>query len=230
MGRCFTSHLVRLSCSSFPRIIEDVVQLVSGSTPIGAEVDTSKSKEVEVAMSLLAENPKSSAPAWRRIAAYFVDYFAFMVPLLALLSLGAWVLFQFEVAPTPESAWLKHGIMLVLLTFPIVLYFALCESSNRQATLGKRLMHVAVVNHAGERASLSQATIRAVVKFLPWELFHAIYWHWEGWPTNPVPATTLQITGLAIGWIAVACYLGSLFIPPRRTPYDWLAGTAVVRV
>lgn len=180
-------------------------------------------------MSFLKENPKLSVP-WRRIAAFFVDYFAFMVPFLAVLSLVAWALFSFEVDPMPESAWLKHGIMLVLLTLPIVLYFALCESSSRQGTLGKRLMRVAVVNDAGERASLSHTTIRAVAKFLPWEVFHAIYWHWEGWPTNPAAPTTLQIVGLAVGWFAVAGYLISLFIQRGRTPYDWVAGTVVVRV
>ena len=175
--------------------------------------------------------PKSMsafASPWRRIAAYLVDYFLFMVPLIGLLSFAAWIFLFFEINPLPGNAWGNHGIMILLLTLPIVVYFAMCESSRYQGTIGKVLMRVAVEDGKGGRARLKQTAIRAILKFLPWEFFHAIYWHWEGWPLNPAPPTMLQITGLSVGWLVIGCFLLSLFITPRRTPYDWAAGTVVM--
>jgi len=169
------------------------------------------------------------APAspWRRLAAYMIDYFVFIVPLLGLLALGVWALFDFD-PPIPTNAWVKHGIMILILTMPIVLYFACCESSPLQGTIGKRLMKVAVVDIHGHRATFKHTALRALLKFLPWEYFHAILWHWDGWPTNPAPATNLQLMIIAIGWLILAWYVVSLFVGSRRTPYDRVAGTVVV--
>ena len=98
-----------------------------------------------------------------------------MVPLLGLLSLAAWTLQSVEIDLMQGNPWLNHGMMILVLTLPIVLYFAMCESSRLQGTVGNCLMRVAVVNTKGKQATLSQTAIRAVVKFLPWEFFHAIY-------------------------------------------------------
>lgn len=169
-----------------------------------------------------------AASPWRRLVAYLVDYVVFIVPLLGMLSLVAWALLLLEIDLMTDSPWLNHGRMLLLLTLPIVLYFALCESSQFQATIGKRLTSVAVVDITGKRASLGQTVMRTIVKFLPWEFFHAIYWHWEGWPLNPAQPTTVQFVGLTAGWLVIGWFVLSLFIASRRTPYDRVAGTIVV--
>lgn len=171
----------------------------------------------------------TAASPWRRIAAYFVDYFVFIAPLLGLLSLCGWALWSFGITPSLDNPWVHQGIVILVLTLPIVLYFALAESSRWQATVGKRLMKVAVVDTSEERANFKQTAIRAVVKVLPWEFFHTIYWHWEGWPVNPAPPTTLQIIAISIGWIVIGWFVVCLFIGSRRPPYDWAAGTIVVK-
>jgi len=170
----------------------------------------------------------ATASPWRRIAACLIDYFVFIVPLLGLLSLVAWVFLSLGINPLPDNAWASHGIMILLLTLPIAAYFALCESSRYRGTAGKVFMGVAVEIGNGEPASLKQTAIRAIVKLLPWEFFHAIYWHWDGWPLDPAPPTTLQTIGLTVGWLVIGYFLLSLFIAPRRTPYDRAAGTVVM--
>lgn len=169
-----------------------------------------------------------AAPGWRRLAAYLVDYFVFIAPWLGVLALGTWVLFDFD-PPIPSNPWFRHGIMLLILTGPIVLYFAVCESSRLQGTVGKRLLGIAVVDLQGERPTFPQTVMRAIVKFLPWEFFHAILWHWEGWPTNPAAPTPVQYCAMALGWLVMAWYVAGLFVGSRRTPYDRVAGTMVVR-
>lgn len=173
-------------------------------------------------------NSTVAASPWRRIAAYFVDYFVFMLPLLGLLGLCGWAFWSFGIARSPDNVWLNQALVILVLTVPIVLYFALSESSRFQGTIGKRLLKVAVVDTNGRRARLKQTAIRAVVKFLPWEFFHTIYWHWEGWPTNPALPTTLQIIALSFGWLLIAWFVVSLFIGSGRTPYDRAARTTVV--
>ena len=174
-------------------------------------------------------SPTTAASPWRRIAAYFVDYFVFILPLLGLLSLGAWALLSFDINPSLENAWLNQGIVILVLTVPIVLYFAVCEASRFQATVGKRLFKVSVVDTSGQRATLKQAVLRAVVKLLPWEFFHTMYWRWEGFPMNPAPPTTLQMVAITIGWLVMGWFVVSLFVGSRRTPYDWAAGTVVTK-
>jgi uncharacterized RDD family membrane protein YckC len=174
-------------------------------------------------------SPTTAASPWRRIAAYFVDYFVFIVPLLGLLSLCGLALWSFGITPSLDNPWVNQGVVILVLTLPIVLYFALSESSRWQATFGKRLMKMAVVDTSEERATFKQTAIRAVVKFLPWEFFHTIYWHWEGWPTNPAPPTTLQIISLSVGWFVIGWFIVSLFVGSGRTAYDLAAGTIVVK-
>ena len=169
----------------------------------------------------------SRAPGWRRIVAYFIDYVVFILPLLIVLTLAGTALSSLAVAPTLRG-WTGHSAMLVLLTLPVALYFALSESSQRKATVGKRAMKLVVGTPDGEHVSFGHAFLRAAGKLAPWEFFHAMLWHWEGWPMNPSPATTLQVAGLVFGWAMVGVYLASLFLGSGRTPYDALAGTSVL--
>ena len=173
--------------------------------------------------------PTTPASPWRRIAAYIVDYSVFMLPLVGILSLGSWALLSFDISPFSDNAWLNHGVAILILTVPVVLYFSLSEASRFQATVGKRLLKVSVVDASGHRVTLKQAMLRAIVKFLPWEFFHTIIWHWEGWPSNPATPTNLQMFAMTIGWLVMGWFVVSLFVGSRRTPYDWVAGTVVVR-
>lgn len=172
--------------------------------------------------------PAIPASPWRRIAAYLVDYFAFIIPLLGTLGLVGWALWSFGITPSLDNPFVSQGLVILALSLPVVLYFAVSEASRWQATAGKRLLKLTVVDTSGGRATFKQTACRAVVKFLPWEFFHTIYWHWEGFPLNPAPPTTFQIVAMAFGWVVTFWFIISLFVHSHRTPYDWVAGTLVI--
>ncbi len=171
------------------------------------------------------------APGWRRLCAFIIDYLLVIVPFLGLqIGLG-WLLVSQQITLfTPEQPWLNQSIVLLSLTLPIAGYFAVCETSPWQATLGKRVLGLAVVNLHGQRISIKQSVLRVLGKFLPWEYFHALLWHWPGWPTHPSDPTGLQWFGMGVGWIMVLWYTTSLFLASGRTPYDWLAQTVVIQI
>ena len=171
--------------------------------------------------------PVAAASPWRRIGAYLIDYFVFIVPAVGVLSLISWWLASVNLSLFSDNRWFNQLVVIGLLTIPVICYFALCEASRFQATTGKRLMRVIVVQNTGIRATRRQTATRAVVKFLPWEYFHTIMWRWDGWPTDPAPPTSLQILAMSFGWLVIGWFTITLFVGSGRTPYDWVAGTAV---
>jgi uncharacterized RDD family membrane protein YckC len=172
------------------------------------------------------------APAWRRLAAFAVDYLAIAAYIGLLTAAGAGVraAFSLEVGmpATLRERLMAHLIGLLTLTLPVTLYFALFEGSARQATPGKGALGLRVQTSAGMRASRSRALARTAVKFVPWELAHTALWHTPGWPLQPEP-TLLHGMAYAGSLLLATWYVASLFLGERRTPYDRVAGTHVVR-
>ena len=76
--------------------------------------------------------------------------------------------------PRPENAWKAQGIGLLTMTMPVTLYFAFCESSATRASLGKRMLGLAVSRETGERLSFRSVLLRNAVKFVPWEFGHTV--------------------------------------------------------
>lgn len=70
---------------------------------------------------------------------------------------------------TPVSGQLA-GFLSV--TLPISLYFIFLESSDWQATWGKRRRGLRVTQAGGVQLSFPHALSRTVLKFMPWELAH----------------------------------------------------------
>jgi len=104
---------------------------------------------------------------WRRVAAALLDgivvqlisaIFGFVVGILIFVFSPA--PFEQTSAVLPTSIALPAGIAIAWL------YFALMESSRRQATLGKRTMGVAVTDLDGERLSFWRASARHFAKFI----------------------------------------------------------------
>lgn len=83
---------------------------------------------------------------WMRVGAYLIDVLVLFVPILIL-------------------AFLPF-IGIVLNIVGIWLYFALQESSERQATIGKRAMNIYVTDLQGRRLSFGQATGRHFSKII----------------------------------------------------------------
>jgi RDD family len=82
--------------------------------------------------------------AKRRIAAFGVDYLiiATWIGLITAVGFGARAFLGIETAPVlSQGDKLRgHAIAFLSLTLPVVLYFAITESSRWQATVGKRML------------------------------------------------------------------------------------------
>jgi uncharacterized RDD family membrane protein YckC len=116
------------------------------------------------------------------------------------------------------------GLMTV--TLPVVLYFALSESSSRQATWGKSRMRLKVVTLSGGRIGFWRSLARALLKFAPWELAHTLIW--EVRFTTGLDPAMINI-GLALVYALIGLNLASLALSKKKqTLYDLLAGTYVI--
>jgi uncharacterized RDD family membrane protein YckC len=117
----------------------------------------------------------------------------------------------------------------LLLVLPVILYFALLESSTWQATWGKVRLGLRVSDAHGARLTFPRALGRSVLKFIPWELTHACLWRISGWPLAPTAPSPVITAGLVLVWILVAIYVASMLINQKHQAlYDWLTGTYVI--
>lgn len=171
------------------------------------------------------------ASPFRRIGAWLLDYLliaAYLI-LLTAMSLGlraSPVQAGFNSAMSQPIAAELLGFF--LLTLPVVLYFALCEASRRRATLGKRALRLAVVDEKGGRLTIPRALLREAVRFLPWELSHALLWRVALSPDRG-SISVLVTVGFVLVYALVGLYLLTLFIGSHRTVYDRLAGSLVIQ-
>ncbi len=109
---------------------------------------------------------------WRRFAAAFIDGLIVGIPLTAILfglffalamGMGPRALDDLiEVLENPAINFASNFLGL-LLVWP---YFALMESSSRQATLGKMALGIIVTDMRGRRLSFGRATGRHFAKFI----------------------------------------------------------------
>ena len=110
------------------------------------------------------------------------------------------------------------------LTIPVLLYFALCEASQRQGTIGKQATRLRVTGRNHERIGIGRSLVRSALKFTPWEIAHTAMHRipmsgdiaWPVW------------TGLVVSMLLALLYLGALFTGQGRPLYDLIAGTRVV--
>jgi uncharacterized RDD family membrane protein YckC len=128
--------------------------------------------------------------------------------------------------PRPDSPWQAQGIGFVTMTLPVVLYFAVCESSVMRASVGKRVLGLVVTDETGARLSFRSAFLRNAIKFAPWEFGHtvaqqAVFSGEAGFATWVwVPA--------AIAFICPVLWVAGIVVR-GRAPYDDLARTRVGR-
>lgn len=173
----------------------------------------------------------SLALLWRRLLAFALDYIAMSVYLGLLVALSV-VIAQTPAGPgfralfsDPNSAELTAFLLLVA---PVLLYFAVFESSRWQATWGKRVLGLRVVTTSNSPVAFLRALWRNVLKLIPWELTHACLWRIPGWPLAPETPPLWISVGLALVWVIVAVYVVSLVLSrDGQTLYDRLAGVRV---
>lgn len=171
--------------------------------------------------------------AIRRLTAFLIDYAVIAVYLGLLTALGGVSrVVRHRSLAFPRTAGEKivgHALSFVVLTLPVMLYFAVSEASATQGTLGKRVMHLSVTAIDGGRVSFGRSLLRAAVKFIPWEIAHTAIWHVPGQPFVAQPPM-VNSAGYILALGGATGYAASLFVGDGRTPYDHLAGTTVIAV
>ena len=99
---------------------------------------------------------------WRRFGAYIIDYIILSVAgillgLIILLAIGT------------DGSWDEAALTLTIYPISLVigwLYYALMESSSRQATVGKLAVGIIVTDNDGNRISFGRATGRHFAKII----------------------------------------------------------------
>ena len=173
----------------------------------------------------------SLALLWKRLLAFALDYIVISAYLVALVIVGV-VLARTPAGPgfralfaNPNSA---EATAFLLLVVPVLLYFAIFESSPWQATWGKRVLRLRATTTSGARAGFLCALWRNALKLLPWELTHACLWRIPGWPFDPQTPPLWINVGLILVWVIVVVYVISLaFSRSGQTLYDYLAGMRI---
>ena len=129
--------------------------------------------------------------------------------------------------------WFYSGMnteiyMLITISLPIWLYFILLEQSSWQATVGKRVMKLHVVQYPqGIRIDGLQSLIRTAIKLLPWEIAHLVN-------NFPQPIMYTAEPGFRVGFVIVGLLMGvymALVALTRRKVgvHDLMAKTVVVK-
>jgi uncharacterized RDD family membrane protein YckC len=171
---------------------------------------------------------KPYAGVIRRLGAYAIDALLLFVTVgLVLGAIPGFILYRNIGLEWMENGWLLWAYVFTTVSIPFWLYYSLCESSARQATIGMRLLGLRVTGLNGERISFGRALLRTVVKLIPFEVNHAVMF-------LPVPLASDPHPGFRYGFILVnvllAIYLASIFLTRRRQSiHDLAAGTLVVR-
>lgn len=117
---------------------------------------TKSAKSAKTAHTVTPAHHVTYAGFWKRAMAYIIDGFLLIV-LVGFLNIGAWA----------GSAGMHQGGMDFGLRIIIGwLYFALMESSEKQATLGKMALGIMVTNMHGHRITFMRATGRHFAKYI----------------------------------------------------------------
>jgi uncharacterized RDD family membrane protein YckC len=120
---------------------------------------------------------------WRRVAAYLID--TIIIDMVILVVAVPFIMIAASSSRSgrgsPESAFIVLEPFLYILIFVGVwLYFALMESSRKQATLGKMSLGIIVTDLLGQRISFGKATGRYFGKIIS-SLILCIGFMMAGW-------------------------------------------------
>lgn len=169
----------------------------------------------------------SYVPFRTRIYAFLLDYLVILIYGIFVVGTISFVFRSFFIplfSSSPVTAELTGFLMI---TLPVSLYFILCESSRWQGTWGKKKMAIRIVDSAGQRIGLVRSSVRTAIKFLPWEIAHFGIWRLM-LPTDFSEVTIFVILN-AVNLVALIYLLSPLTNKKKKTIYDWIVGTEVVR-
>ena len=170
---------------------------------------------------------KNHAGFWQRVAASALDYIILLGYLLGLFLLSLLVNILFG-----ASQWLfadrirAQAAGFLLITLPVTLYFALSESSSRQASWGKQWMKLKVADPKGNRIRFGRSLGRTLLKFIPWELSHTLIWEIY---FSPQTGADWVNYGFVLVYLLIGLNMVSLGLTKtRQTVYDLVTNTYVL--
>ena len=175
------------------------------------------------------DNPlKSYAGFWQRAKAFALDYFI-ILGYLILITLLFLIVNRF----TSGLQWLfasriqAQATVFLIVTLPVVLYFAIGESSVRQGTWGKQRLGLKITDYKGIKISFWRAFVRTFLKAIPWEISHTLIWEIRfSSQTDPI----LINYGFALVYVLIDLNIASLIMTKtHQTLYDFLAKTFVTK-
>ena len=171
---------------------------------------------------------KIYAGFWQRVKAFVFDY---LIILGYLVSITLLFLILNTFSGTPQ--WLFASRIqaqvsgLLILTLPVTLYFAISESSHRQATWGKQRVGLRVIDTNRERIGFLRSLARTLLKFVPWELSHTLIWNIS---FSPEASSTMVSYGFGLVYVLIGLNIASMLMTKKhQTIYDLLAKTYVVK-
>jgi uncharacterized RDD family membrane protein YckC len=165
---------------------------------------------------------------WNRLLAWGVDWLGILGWVAILAAVG--IPLYLSGVTAHLSLAVLNLIAALVLVVPVTLGLAGLESGRREASPGKRALHLRVVRFGtGAPVSWWRALGRNTLKVaVPWIIGHAaVYSIVASGGEGTVPAPVWLLT--AVAYVLPIAYVVTLFIGSGRTPYDRIAGTAVVR-
>jgi uncharacterized RDD family membrane protein YckC len=164
---------------------------------------------------------------WKRVGAFALDYIIILGYLLAVVFLSLLVNSLFS-----ANQWLfadrirAQFVAFLIVTLPVTLYFAISESSARQATWGKQRLKLKVVDRDENRIGFWRSLGRTLLKFVPWELSHTLIWQIY---FSPQTESVWINYGFALVYLLIGLNLLSLVLTKtKQALYDLLTHTYVI--
>jgi uncharacterized RDD family membrane protein YckC len=164
---------------------------------------------------------------WNRLLAWGVDWLCILGWVAITAAVGVPLYLAGVTTGLPLGA--LNVIASLILVVPVTLGLAGLESSRREASPGKRALGLRVVRFGtGAPVSWWRALGRNTLKVaVPWTIGHAAVFGIVSAGDGTVPLPVWLLTAAA--YALPIAYVVALFVGSGRTPYDRIAGTAVVR-
>lgn len=169
----------------------------------------------------------------QRLLGVLIDYIIILI-YIGLLLCTTLSFYFFFIGQLPQvgntNPWLGELIGFITLTVPVSLYFIVTESGKWQASFGKRVVHIKITDHKGNKPSLRSIIVRTIIKFLPWELAHICIQIMFSLNQESQSSNPLLLTGLIISNVLLLLYiLTILFRHDHGGPYDVVARTRLIK-
>lgn len=166
------------------------------------------------------------APFKLRIYAFLLDYLVIAVYGIFVVGSISFVFRAYMTILFSESPLTAELTGFFMITLPVFLYFAWCDSSKWQGTWGKQKMGIRVVDSKGKRMTLIRSITRTAIKLLPWEIAHFGIWHLM--LPSPFSEWTMLIILSAVNLVVIAYIIIPFTNKKQQNVYDWIAGTEVI--